>query len=395
MLGCLVSALALGCGTSQLDAPGPAGGGGPFTGAPAPGATTDQGAAGSGVGGSGASDSDVGGVDPSIGWSVAISAQPFPGENPRLIAGTSDDLWVVGEPAPSGTTGSSDGPLNCGPDRWDATSLLWRRRGGHWEQVGSPATTWPTALHRTDAGSVWLVALGGAVFHFDGQSWQKHEILDAEGLEFDATAACNELSLQSVFARSDDDVWVVGYVFPSTLGPGLILHFDGSSWKRHAVGAEDGLFDVWASSSSNAWAVGASGYSSSLVFHFDGTQWQRVDPGTNNYLFSVIGTSENDVWAAGNTAIITHFDGARWTVVEPSQPWAEIRSLAGNAAWGIWGLRTSHPADSWRQSLLRWDGLRWQEQAFTDSEQGSLTDIWLTPSGELLGAGSGKVLRFR
>ena len=75
------------------------------------------------------------------------------------------------------------------------------------------------------------------------------------------------------------------------------------------------LNGVWASSSTNAWAVGARG----TVRHYTGdeTNWDVVgDVPTDVNLNAVWGTSPSDVWAVGDAAVVLHFDGSAWRRVK-------------------------------------------------------------------------------
>jgi hypothetical protein len=338
-----------------------------------------------------------GGASPSSGKSpghfdAAPSVQSIPGESFHQVWGTTGDLWILGttdeQPTPMGP---KTGDLYCGADRYVASNVLRRKTSAGFEPVDQPSSTTLTSLHGSGATDVWMVGLGGAVFQFDGDGWHSHDIRQAEGLAYEEVV-CSELSLLSVFARNPSDVWIVGYIYSSQLGPGLILHYDGEHWQRHAVDAPDGFFDVWASSASNAWAVGSSG----LVYHYDGAAWRRTDAGTDMYLFSVLGTAADDVWAVGNQSVTTHFDGMAWQLTDPGQGYSSSRALASNGQ-GLWKLVTSgdtlEPSD-WRQSVSQWDGLAWSDAFSTTDQQQELRDLYVTPEGQLWGVGR-NVVRFR
>lgn len=324
----------------------------------------------------------------------AISVDRIEGEVFRQIWGTSDQLWILGGPRSPEPVAveSAVGIQPCpSPNRLPVDNILRRSALDGWEAIQVPESAALTSLHGSD-GNVWMVGLDGSALSFDGATWTDHDVRAASGLEFqEAREPCAEISLHSVFARAPDDVWAVGYIFPSALGPGLILHFDGAAWRRDAIDAPDGLFDIWASSASDAWAVGSSG----LVFHFDGERWQRKDGKTPHYLFSVLGTAAGDVWATGNTAVTTRFDGNEWALVEAGKSDASRRALAGNARDGLWALEsTSDPSGEPRQSLVHWDGAAWREATSSAREAAGMGDVWLTPDGQLWGAGEA-IVRFR
>jgi|GEM_PF-5466962 len=369
-------------------------------------ALDEAGAGGAGTSTGGARFGEGGAGSAAAGWQDVLARQELPGEHYVGIWGAGDDLWVIGAPAgkvvtdgaggASGTvaTGGDAEPmiLVCDEERFAAPHAV--RRGGDagWELVEVPATTSLMALHGSGEGDVWLVGLDGAVLELAGGAWREHDVRQAEGLEFqEGDDPCPELSLFGVFARTPTDVWVAGYLFPSASGPGLILHFDGSGWRREAVDAPDGLFAVWASSASDVWAVGASG----IAYHFDGARWNRVDTGTDHHLFEVGGTAADDVWAVGVQGVATHFDGTRWTVLSEPGASSVREGLTIDGEGRVWTLETfTEPPGTFAQRLVFWTGTAWREEASTTDLGEALGDLWATPSGELWGAGAG-VIRLR
>lgn len=325
-----------------------------------------------------------------------VAEESFPGETFSRVWGTDDELWLLGAPVPPPVEAPSmPGPIpplaNCAPNRYDAKTLLRRKRAGAFELMQSPASTSLTGLHGSDPQNVWLVGLSGAVFQFDGVSWREHDIRSAEGLDF-IDEPCWEISLSSVFAIGPNDVWVVGYIYPSPGGGGLILHYDGVQWKRYLHDVPDGLFDIWAASVTDAWAAGSSG----LLYHYDGNTWQRVRSATEQYLYTLHGFAANDVWGAGNGAVVMRFDGAGWSEVSPFVGYAEKTTLTGTPAQGVWALsHTSSPeGKAWRQEVQHWDGANWQATAYSTERDDELADLFMTPGGQLWGVGS-RVIRFR
>ena len=128
------------------------------------------------------------------------------------------------------------------------------------------------------------------------------------------------------------------------------------------------LFDVAATSSTDAWAVGVAGGSPSrtLIEHWDGVAWSvvpSVDVGALNSLSGVAAFSPTDAWAVGGTFVsndeplIEHWDGSTWTLV-PGDP--QVTS------GGLLGISGTGPADLWAvgitgvSSLIEhWDGQSW------------------------------------
>jgi hypothetical protein len=134
-----------------------------------------------------------------------------------------------------------------------------------------------------------------------------------------------------VAAASASDAWAVGTSIAGPALHGVILHWNGTTWKRGATPAHqpDGyLLGVTASSASNIWAVGQtnSGNCSSrcdtIIEHWNGCMWTVV-PSPNppsSYLNSLSGiaiVSRDNAWAVGTTdysnTLILHWNGTSWS----------------------------------------------------------------------------------
>ena len=130
---------------------------------------------------------------------------------------------------------------------------------------------------------------------------------------------------------SASDAWAVGTSIAGPALHGVILHWNGTTWKRGATPAHqpDGyLLGVTASSASNIWAVGQtnSGNCSSrcdtIIEHWNGCMWTVV-PSPNppsSYLNSLSGiaiVSRDNGWAVGTTdysnTLILHWNGTFWS----------------------------------------------------------------------------------
>jgi hypothetical protein len=145
------------------------------------------------------------------------------------------------------------------------------------------------------------------------------------------------------------------------------LHFDGTSWKKMDVPANDSnhgpINQIWGTSNKNVYAVGGD-----RVIHYDGERWSVVStPEITLWTsMSVLGGSgPNDVYAlAGFTGI--HFDGKRWSVLRSSN---DSEMLSQLYVEGIWcGAKNDvilvghHEAeDAVGGDYLHFDGAKWHE----------------------------------
>ena len=147
--------------------------------------------------------------------------------------------------------------------------------------------------------------------------------------------------LNGVWASSRSDAWAVG---PG----GLVLHFDGSEWSEVASGTSASLFAVWGLAPDDVWAVGSGG----TTIHWNGLTWEPTASGVTSDLRDVHGSSPDDVWAVGSGPMI-HWNGTLWV----SHP-----SVTGSTVVASW---TEAPGNAWCvtnvNQAFHWDGATWTE----------------------------------
>jgi hypothetical protein len=257
-------------------------------------------------------------------WSQIPSPNPTPGKTTHTLYGVSadsaTDAWAVGY-------------------FWDKTALTYRTMTFHWDGVAwsrekspnpgsvanylngvsavSPTNAW--AVGREDtviAGRGYTRAL---LLHWNGTAWST-----VKGPSFKKGAAN---FLYGVSALSSTDAWASGVKSGVKSAQTLILHWDGTAWKRVPSPTLSGadirsaaLRGVSAESATDAWAVAWG----SFTVHWDGSSWSRVsapNPGTGGYLFGVSTLSPTNAWAVGYYAdgsttytLILHWDGTAWVM---------------------------------------------------------------------------------
>lgn len=232
---------------------------------------------------------------------------------------------------------------------------------------------------------VWMVGVGGTIFHYDGQklsqiksptavtltavwgsgprdiwiSGEKGVLLHGDGGCFTIVNTGTEIPLRTVFGSGPQDVWAAG-------DKGTLLHFDGHAWYpldsvgsgQLVAGWASAPDDVWivdqkpssvlrydgkrltrtplsgtihgihGSGPSDVWFVGANG-SNAQTWRYDGVSYSQV-PISGNPLFGVWARSPQDVWAAGSGGMILHYDGKVWSNA-PGTKWDP--QLNFNAVW--------------------------------------------------------------
>jgi hypothetical protein len=204
---------------------------------------------------------------------------------------------------------------------------------------------------------------------WDGTAWKQQASPNPGGRD-------SADGLAAVAASSPSDAWAVGGY--SNLGPGgktLIEHWDGTSWTHvpspNPKGYDLSLNGVAATSPSNAWAVGSTGYQP-LIEHWDGAAWRRVSTPDIGGFTGVSASSPSNAWAVGSfwdgtqdRTLTLHWDGTAWAPV-PSPSVAHADS-------GLGAVTTTSPTSAWavgwyttgsihaKTLILHWNGTTWSK----------------------------------
>ena len=241
-------------------------------------------------------------------------------------------------------------------------ALVVRWRGSAWKKVASPDPGGPShdnelsGVAATSASAAWAVGgyVSGTAFktlilRWNGAAWKQVASQNPGGSSHDNVLA-------AVAATSSGNARAVGAYSDGTADQTLILHWNGTAWKKvaspNAGSPADNqvLASVTATSAGNAWAVGSyniGAIAQTLILHWNGTAWKKVaspDPGGpshSHFLFGVAATSAGNAWAVGGyvktgpeQTLILHWNGTAWKAVpspEPGGP-AQFNDLAGVAA---------------------------------------------------------------
>ena len=228
---------------------------------------------------------------------------------------------------------------------WVATGIAFHWNGSAWAPVPVPsgASSYSEFEHvkvfsPTDAWAVGNGSSGSAngvsTLHWNGSGWTQVPT---------GFATANTVTVGAISGSSPTDVWVVG----QTVTPGyhhrqftsFALHYDGTGWTQVAVPNNSGLFDVYALSRTNAWAVAGDG----SVLRWDGSAWTVL---TQVYGGKVVAAlSPTDVWVAGVVSI-GHYGGSGWTTTPvPSGFDAPSGGGVGVAPGHIWFAGTAYQSN--------------------------------------------------
>lgn len=139
--------------------------------------------------------------------------------------------------------------------------------------------------------SVYAVGDGGTILYGSTNFWSAQT----------GSGTVTTNSLQSIWGTATNNMWAVGY-------NGTILHFNGSAWAVDAASTNgttttsDYLYSVWVSPQIG-WIVGSPG----TILRLNGTTWSRVNSGTKNYLSGVWASSLTDAWAVGSNGLTLRY----------------------------------------------------------------------------------------
>lgn len=273
-----------------------------------------------------------------------------------------DDAWAVGYQR--SRTGAQDRSLLIHFD-----GVAWRvshdggiGHTGHTllfdVSMAAPDDVWATGYDYSIAGT----DIEPILLHWDGSSWRRVPVpVDA-------------LLLYAVKAFGAGDVWVSGYAAAQT--DDVILHWDGRAWSTTVTA---GLIEsLDAVSPDDVWGAGWNGSTlKTVIEHWDGEAWTVVpspNPDHPTYLHSISVESADDVWAVGNTGwpgadfgdtVIEHWDGREWSVIpspSPGSHWNFLEDVSADSPTDVWAsgaFSNVHGEDEAKTLLLHWDGATW------------------------------------
>jgi len=243
-----------------------------------------------------------------VAWTQVPSPNVSGSTNDTLVAvraTSATDAWAVGHYTNSNNV---------------SQTLILHWNGAAWKQVKSPDPGGPardqelTSVASVSAKDAWAVG-----FYYTG-SFDKSIILHWNGTSWKQVTSPNPGSqgtfLEGVRASSPINAWAVGSSYNGTADKTLIVRWNGSAWKQVKTPNPGGsarnndLMAVTVTPKGDAWAAGqfATGTGMrTLVLHLDGSAWRR-EP-TPSFGDSVIddtltavGASPDgsSVWAVGS-----------------------------------------------------------------------------------------------
>ncbi len=112
--------------------------------------------------------------------------------------------------------------------------------------------------------------------------------------------------LLDVYGFSGSDIWAVGQ-------PGLILHYDGSSWQRLDSPTDKALVSVWGPAPGEVYACGHGG----TILRWNGASWSTMSSGTDKDLYGLGRFEDGLIYCVGEDWSILRLEGGAWRAISP------------------------------------------------------------------------------
>ena len=280
------------------------------------------------------------------------------------------DVFAVGELETQGGQG--------------VASVILHFDGGAWQPQYrqddlSLRGVWGSSATDVYAVGFHFIGLGAALLHYNGVAWvQADNFTDQD----------EELAFQGIWGSSATDVFAVGIAFDGRFQKSLIVHYDGSGWRRMDPPVETSprLSDVWGSGPTDVYAVGRDEVSEvAVIIRYDGGGWSPVLEEEDLGLNAVWGSSATDVFAVGFavsngarvTSAVRHFDGASWTRMDVPNT-GVLNDVWGSSATDVYAV-----ADD--GGMLHYDGSVWTESR---PSQRTLLGIWGSSAADVFLVGN-------
>jgi hypothetical protein len=265
---------------------------------------------------------------------------------------------------------------------WAIGSLVERYNGTNWVAMSSPAGVALRGLDVVSPSEVWVAGYSGsaaAVAQWKNGTWTTRYTQASTGRHLTV--------FEAIAVDASGQVWAVGwdrdYNAPGRPVSSLVVHFDGTSWRREATpnpANRNTLMDVVALANGDVFAVGVAQDTSgggitprSLMLRKQGTTWSQLpvpqgEAGSQDQLLSVAAVSSSSVWSVGYynspssglyEPLLVHWTGNGGTgtlAVSHPSPALTVSALASGvsatSAGNLWAAGYTAPPSSGNATLI-------------------------------------------
>lgn len=260
------------------------------------------------------------------GWAVGAAGNIF-GPQAKIMRWNGSSWVADTSPASFTPTDVAVADANnawiIGYSLFGTTSLHWN--GTKWNQVPYPLVGFPTAVSAAPDGTAYSIAgidaaSGGpsAILRWTGSGWVDPQV-----------PLPPSSSITAVDVRSKNDVWLAGTTASAGASvTGLVMHFNGSTWKRIDVPGNMGvpafqgtLHRIVANSPTNVYVlrVRQNAQISNAILRYDGSSWQTINTPLNAAGIGLSSDGANGVVmlpiTTGNRSQYMHYNGSSWTTL--------------------------------------------------------------------------------
>jgi len=250
-----------------------------------------------------------------------------------------NDIWAVGEIYLKDSTGQFN-PLPYNAIYWDGK--IWKLERVSVKYLGNWVVAPLKAVFALSSTDIWVSA--GVPIHGDGRSWIMYHLYDMGVLEQ------TDGSISQIWGSSTNDIFFGG-------SKGVLVHYDGSTWRKIETGTHQDIQDMWGVYDKNAQkntifcavsskyeggekkvlqildnnVVKEFDWSPQIIaqsvwfaedsplyicgdglFKYENKQWSEVLGLPELYKNMVRGNHQNDVFVAGDLGIFAHYNGKTW-----------------------------------------------------------------------------------
>jgi len=260
--------------------------------------------------------------------------------------------------------------------------LYWD--GNAWHKMSTGVLNSLSGVWGTSNNNVYAVGAGGIVLHYDGNNWST--VVEPGTLADDLTA---------LWGSSEINIYAVGTIYESlTERCAVILHFDGSSWRRVYIDAVNNckwLYAIWGTSAANIFAGGGS-----CILHYDAYGWSKMPINLSHSISGIWGTSPTDVYAVDSYGGVYRYNGQVWTTIRDSMYDNDGGDIWCNSANDIFIVGDDpypEPYPNYDPVIFHFDGVNFREMEYPTSNY--LEAIWGSSHTDVFAVGGyGTILHF-
>jgi hypothetical protein len=180
-------------------------------------------------------------------------------------------------------------------------------------------------------------------------------------------------SFWDVWGSSATDVFAVG-------AWGAIIHYNSSTWSAMSRGTTYWwLSSVWGSSATDVFAVGVVG----AIRYYNGSAWSAMNSGTESELYGVWGSSAINVFAVGSGGTIRRYNGITWS---------SMSSGTTSDLYGVWGSSATNVlAVGDNGTIRRYNGSTWS--SMSSGTTNDLHGVWGSSDINVFAVGDNGTIR--